>query len=131
MAFLTREELLRKRPRRTKIVPLPELGGDVTIKALTEGERSRYEASFIDKEGKPRMSTIEAARRKLIVACAVDQQGNAIFTESDLAALAEQDSAAMSRIYNEARDLSGFTDHDIEELVANFSSPNGTEPPTA
>lgn len=130
MAQLTREALLRKRPRRTKVVPLPELGGEVTIRAMSEGERSRYEASFLDKDGKPKMTTIEAARRRMIVMCVIDDSGNPLLTLDDLAALADADSAALSRIYNESRDLSGFEQQDIEELTGNFSNPNATEPPT-
>lgn len=129
--LLTRENLLKKRPRRTKVINLPELEGEVTIRAMTEGERSRYEASFLTKDGKPQIRSIEAARRLLIVLTVIDEQGHPMLTEQDLTALAEQDASALSRIYNASRDLSGFEESDIEELVKNSAAPNADAPPSA
>lgn len=131
MKPLTREALLQKRPRRTITVELPELGGTVIVRELSEGERSRYEGSFLDKEGKPKVSSLDDARRRLIVESVVDADGNKVFTPDDIPAIRDMGASAASRMYNAARDVSGFTDADIEELVKNSSAPPAGNSPSA
>lgn len=120
---LSREELLKRRPRRTKVVEVPELGGHLIVRALTEGERSRFEASFLNAKGVPRRDLIEEARARLIVESVVDEGGNPVLSLEDLEQLQDIDAAITARLYDEARKISGFDERDVEELVKNSDAP--------
>lgn len=128
--LLSREQLLKRRPRRTTVVEVPELGGSVTLRALTEGERSRYEMSFLNKKGVPRADLVEQARARLIVESAVDEQGNLLFGPDDVEALYQLDASITARLYDEARKLSGFEESDIESLAKNSVTPLAGDSPT-
>lgn len=131
MSILSREELLKRRPRRTKAVDVPELGGQVLLRALTEGERSRFEMTFLSKKGTPRADLIEQARARLIVESVVDEQGNLLFSVDDVDAIYQLEASVTARLYDEARKLSGFEENDIESLVKNSDAPLAGDSPTA
>jgi len=120
--ILSRAELLAagKRPRRTKLVPIPELGGKkLIVRAMSARERGLYEAQFLDKAGKSRKDLIAQARELLAVECVVDEHGNRMLTPDDVRALGEVDASILDRIAEAAKELSGIGEEDYEELLKN------------
>lgn len=118
--LLSREDIFRVVDVHTEVVDVPEWGGAVTVRGMTGRERDRYEQSMLvaDKKGtlKPDMTD---ARARLVVACAVDEAGNAIFTKDDVLLLTMKSAAALDRVASVAQVLSGISDKDLGELLGN------------
>lgn len=144
MNVISRAALLAAatKPRRTKLVELPELGGQrIIVRAMSAGERGRYEASFIDKKGSTIAGRAAKARELLAVECCVDEAGNRLFTPDDVATLSQVDASILDRIAEAARELSGISDADQADLVGNSDptpsgnsrcdSPSGSVPLTS
>lgn len=106
--------------RRYRELTLPTSKMHVRIRSLTEREVSKYQSATYASRGTGlKRSKLEDASRRLIVLCLVDQEGNPILTEADLAGLAEWDAADTGHIYEEAAAHCGLNQNDIEELVGN------------
>ena len=79
------------------------------------------------------------ARARLVVLCAVGEDGKPLFTGDDIGPLGEKSAGALDRVYTVAARLSGLSPADQEELAGNFgdrpgggsssSSPNGSAKP--
>lgn len=119
--LLTREQFLAGgNQRRFKVVRIPGLG-DVKIRSLKEGERARYETDTLDDDGETDREGLETAKRRLIIACVVDANGEPLLTPDDLDALADKDGAITGYLFDECRQHCGFARGDIERLVGNSS----------
>lgn len=119
--LLTRDQIMAftSAPRRTVVVEVPEWGGAVTLQEMTARERDAFEASTVDGQGKKMKINIKNLRARLVAACAVDGNGNALFYPTDVELLGEVSSSALSRVFDAARELNGMTDEDVEELAGN------------
>lgn len=117
--FLSREILLAPTGPRYVEVEIPELGGRVRVQSMSTAERGRFEAYFQNATGKTRAERLAKAREMLVVATVVDENGNKMFTPSDVEALSKQDVTILERIVRAAQDLCLIADSDIEELAKN------------
>ena len=122
---LNREQIKKADDIEKKKVECPEWGGPVWIRGLTGKQRDKWESEFIEsssgmieaelEDGKKQRMNPENARARLVVKCAVDEQGNRIFEDSDVEWLGEKSAKALDRCYEKARELSGISEDDIEE----------------
>lgn len=110
-------ELLKASQRRYVEVPIAEVQTTFRLQSLTEGERSRFEASLVGKNGKA--TSIEAIRRKLLVLCLVDGDGNRFLGDGDADKLLEIDGAVTGKLFDEASKLVGLGASDVEGLAGN------------
>jgi len=122
--MLSRDDIFRVVDVHTEIVDVPEWGGAVTVRGMTGRERDRYEQSMLiaDKKGtlKPDMTD---ARARLVAACAVDGDGNPLFTDkNDVMLLTMKSAAALDRVAAVAQVLSGISDKDLGDLLGNSES---------
>lgn len=115
--MVTRDELLGITARRYRDVTIGNL--HFRIRNLTDGEKSDFEAAVLNSEGKFSLAKIKRQRRRLIVACLVDAEGQPLLQPGDEALLERVDGAVTSRLYDECRVHCGFEDGDIEDLVKN------------
>ena len=114
----TREALLANTARRFAEYPLPN-GVVVRVRSLTELERQRWEQETISTKGtlsKPKMLT---ANCRLIILCAVDNEGNALFADSDVDALQRQDSLITNALADACQQHCGISKSDLEGLEKN------------
>jgi hypothetical protein len=119
MGLLNREQILLADDLQTEDVPVPEWGGMVRVRALTAGERDRWEAAtYLDAQG-GRVQTPEDIRAKLVALTCVDETGALMFSLDDVAALTKKNGAAMTRVYAVSSRLSFVTSADVEELAKN------------
>lgn len=117
---LTREEILAAEDIAEELVTVSQWkGGAVLIRGLTAAARDDFEASCIKGKGRKAEVTIQNMRAKLVALSAVDEAGERLFTEQDVAALGRKSGAALARLYEVAARLSGITDEDLEELKGN------------
>ena len=122
MAFLTREQIVEVDDTEYDTVACPEWGGDVRLKSIKGRQRDEYEQSLIVERGGNRSMNLRNARAKLIVLCAVDEQGNLLFTPDDLNVLGRKNAKPLDRLFDACRKLAGLTDDDVEKLTENFGA---------
>ena len=116
MALLNRNQILEVKDIKTEIVEVPEWGGSVLVKLLTGTERDQFEASVIDDKGKFKKDNVRA---KLVLKCAVDEEGKPLFQAADLEAIGAKSAAALDRIFSVAQKLNRMGAQDLEELAKN------------
>lgn len=106
----------------TKDVPIPELGPDVFIRvrALTGAERDRYETSlWIERKGKQKLN-LEDATAKLVVMSCINEDGSPYFGDDEVYSLSKKVGAKiLKRLADAAKELSGITEEEQEELLKN------------
>jgi len=85
----------------------------------TAGERTAWEKEFRKPNGKTDKAKQDEIRERLVVRCVRDENGQPIFSDSDLEAIRQQDAAVIERVVNAALRVTGVTEGDIEELVGN------------
>lgn len=136
MALLTAEQILATPEREYRVIPVPEWGPDaeVRLQSLTGKERDKFEASLTVRKNGKDVPNYENARAKLIAACAVDENGYKLFTNSaQIDMLGGRSVAALQRLFNACQAMNGMSDQDIEELVGDFdqkgdgASPSSTD----
>jgi len=120
MALLSRDAILAADDHEYEVVPCPEWGGEVRLRSLTGAERDAYEQSLVQTRGKSREMNLRNARAKLVALCAVDENGNRLFTDQDVAALGRKNAKPLDRLFDVARRLSGLSEDDVDRLTEDF-----------
>jgi hypothetical protein len=130
MAFLTKDQIFAFDDMTTTDVEMPEWttpGQPTTVvrlKTLTGGERDKFESDSIVQRkgsGNTKMNLINL-RARLIVLCAVDEQGRKMFGDSDVVKLSAKSSLAVNRLFEAAQKLNGMSQEDVDELVEGFDN---------
>lgn len=116
MNLLSRDAILSANDTPSEIVDVPEWGGQVKVVAMSGTERDKFEASLVGKGNKP---NLENFRAKLAAACVVDEEGNRLFSEKDVAALGRKSAAALDRVATAAQRISAMSQEDVDELAGN------------
>ncbi|MCL5995492.1 MAG: hypothetical protein M1546_05475 [Chloroflexi bacterium] len=123
MAFLTKDQILAVDDRQTEIVGVPEWGGDVLVQGFTGIERDAFEAGVVTQKGKNTTVNLNNLRAKMVARSVVDPESHKrLFTDADVQGLGKKSAAALERVFDVARRLSGMSDNDVEELTKNSGS---------
>lgn len=130
MSLAGKTELLAANKRRFKEVELPG-GLTVRIRSLSERERAAFDTSVLAKKGGLDRDKLNDARQRLIVLCAVDGNGNLLFSEADLPAIQDLDAAVTQALYDACVAWNGMNDEDMEALVKNSVAVHVAASPTA
>ena len=117
MPILGREAILQADDIVIEPVDVPEWGGTVLVKGMTGAERDRFELAMIDKPGKSSKINLIDLRAKLCSLTIVNENGKLIFTPADIKELTNKSAAALQRVFEVARELSGIGDDDVKELT--------------
>lgn len=120
MAILGRDAILNADDRKTKVVSVPEWGGEVLIRSLSGKERDDFEASLQVTRGNKTKQNIENFRARLLSLCIVNEKMERLFVPADIPALGNKSVAALQRVFNACNELSGLSDDDVEELTQGF-----------
>lgn len=114
-----RDQILNADDLKHEDVEVPEWGVTVRVRALTSGERDRWESiTYLDKKGG--VAVPEDIRAKLVSFSCVDPEtGERLFTEEDIPALTKKSGVAMNRLWPVASRLSRILSSDLDELVKN------------
>lgn len=134
---LSRDDILKAADNEAEEVNVPEWGGTVLVRGMTGKERDAFEVSLAQpgRGGRREWNTVNV-RAKVIARCVVDDDGNRLFTDADVAELGEKSGAAVDRVYEVAARLSGLSDEDQEEMTRDFALGDGggspsTSPPVS
>jgi ribosomal protein L12E/L44/L45/RPP1/RPP2 len=127
---LSRDDVLKAEDLTTEEVDVPEWGGSVLVRGLSGRERDEFEASMMVRRGKRYVPDTANVRAKIVARCVIGDDGERLFTDSDVDALGEKSGAAIDRVYEVAARLSGLSDEDIEEIAENFGGTPSTGSPS-
>lgn len=119
--MLNREQILGATKLRVEKVSVPEWNGEVLVRELTGRERDEFESSLVVKEGKQTTTTLANIRAKLVARAIVDENGIRVLSDDDVEWLGSRSAAALNRVFDVARRLSGLTEEDVEDLTKNSS----------
>ena len=119
MAILNIKQILSADDLESQTMTIPEWGGEVIIRTMTEADRSKIEASVIQQNGSNQSVNMERYKVKIVVASLVDEEGKRLFTQKNIDALRQKSARPINRIVNAAQKLNGISDDDVEELMGN------------
>lgn len=131
---LSRDDILKAEDSAPVEVDCPEWGGSVLVRGMTGKERDAWEVSLSDEAsrtmsvqrgGRSRVQpavNLVNVRAKLVARCCVDDEGERLFTDADVAALGEKSAAPIDRIFLVAARLCGIGDEDMEVAAVNFGA---------
>lgn len=124
---MTRDEILALSDIKTEPVHIPEWQTTLTVRSLTGTERDLWEASNLRRKGDKYEGHFANLRARLVVLCVVNADGSRMFKDEDVNQIGQKNAAALDRIFEVARRLSGLKPEDVESLAKN-SEPgqNGT-----
>jgi len=134
---LSRDDILKATDNEPEEVDVPEWGGSVLVRGMTGRERDAFEVSLLAPgRGGRRQVDPANVRAKLVARCCVDDDGNRLFTDADVAELGGKSAAAVDRVYAVAARLSGMGTDEQEELTRDFALADGngsssTSPPAS
>lgn len=114
MPVLTREQIVKSEDRKTEVVPVPEWGGEVIVKALSSAELDSWEQWIA--EHRVGQHVCPNVRASLVVRAVVDENGNRVFGDGEVEVLGSKSGAAVDRIYAVASRLAARTIEDLEKL---------------
>lgn len=126
--ILTRDQILRAPDLQQEEVPVPEWGGSVLVRGLTGMERDQFEASVTQQRGRDYQINLINIRAKLVALSVIGEDGKRLFSDADVEALGRKSARALQRVWDRARDLSGLSDQDVEDLAKNSEPGQSAEP---
>lgn len=116
---LSKQEILGCSDLPTRTVQVEQWGGEVLIRTLNGVEREELEKRIQRFRSSSSVTAKSAVRAVAVVMAAVDEDGNALFSDSDTEALAKKSGAALDLLFDEILDLNGMTKRAAEELEKN------------
>lgn len=122
MGFLNRQQIVDADDVEYDTVSCPEWGGDVRIRSIKGRQRDEYEQSLVEQRGNDRRMNLRNARAKLIILCAVDEDGRPLFTADDVRALGAKNAKPLDRLFDACRKLTGLSEDDVKGLTENFGA---------
>jgi hypothetical protein len=129
MTLLKREDFVgakaSKRRFETYPVPFDEQKRSVRLRSLSAKEHGEYEVANLSKKGGLIRDRLVEAKRALIALTVVDEQGNPILTETDVASMESTDGRLVAFCYAKACEHCGITESEVEDLVKNSGAIGG------
>lgn len=117
MSLMDKIRAANDRPK--EHVEVPEWGVDFYLLSMSGKDRDLYENRML-RARTGNGGSIEGMRASLIVACAVDESGNRVFTDADIPDLQAKSGVVLDRLATVAMRVSGLiTEEQAEELEKN------------
>lgn len=111
--MLNKDDILSAVDLDVKAVEIKEWKGSVNVRGLTARERDSFEASI------GASANLDNLRARLVVLTLVDEGGKRLFKDTDAKALGDKNAEVVNRLFDVARQMSGMTDADVNELEGN------------
>lgn len=116
MRRLSKQDILQASDLPTEEVYVPEWGGSVLVRGMTAAERDRFEAEIVRQTREGVKVELHGIRAKLCAMAIVDEQGNRLFSDEEIAILGNKSASALQRIFEVALRLSRFSGEAIAEM---------------
>jgi hypothetical protein len=116
--LLGRDEILAADDLQSVTIDVPEWGGRVRLRTITAAERDAWDE--VDLKRRLAQEPVSTpVRARLVALCAVDGNGQQLFSTKDVEALAAKSAKAMDRVFGAASDLNFLSAGSIGELEKN------------
>lgn len=109
MGLLSKDQILAADDLPFQDVEVPEWGGTVRVRTMTGSERDTFEASIYDAGGGSTTLDRKDFRAKLLSKVIVDDKGQRLFTDKEIAQLGAKSVRALDRVFGVAQDLNGMS----------------------
>ena len=116
--MLTKEAIMAAVDIAVETVHVPEWGGDVKVRGLTGAQRDQYEQMLLGQREKS--GAFYNIRATLCVLAIVDDNGNQLFDVAEIDALGKKSAAALDRIADVIRRISGLAPEAVEDAEKNL-----------
>jgi len=118
---LTGADILKVDDLPRVFVDTPEWGkgAGVYVRGMTGRELDSYQ-EFVSGIKTGSGISMDNARARLVSCCAVDEEGNQLFTEKDMEALGAKSGIVLDRIFNVGRKASGMDEASEAETAKNL-----------
>lgn len=121
---LTAADILAADDLQAERVEVPEWGGHIYIRPMNGNERDAFEVGVVADRERAKatgeeMDFMTGLRARTVALHACDEQGDLLFTLEQVEALGQKNAAALDRVFEKCRRMSGITDGDVEELEGN------------
>lgn len=130
MTLLSKADILGADDLPTRDVEVPEWGGTVRVRGLTGQGRDAFEMKMASATKSGSSGDVDF-RASLVVRCVVDENGERLFTDKEVAQLGRKSGAALDRVFDAVRDLSGITQSAKEDAAEDFGEAAGDDSPSA
>jgi len=112
MSILKREEILAAKDLREERVEVAEWGNTIILREMSAARRIRFEKALKDDD--------ESIRWAIVAWCAVDEQGELLFTAADMPALAGKSFDVIKRLSDVAFRVNALRRQDVQDAKVNF-----------
>lgn len=116
MPTLTKQEILAAEDLKRETVEVEAWGGAVVVSEMSANTRMEWEAVAFDADGKP---IPDGWKSRLVAACVVDDAGDRMFSNDEIAELGRKSDSAITTIYRAAAALNGIGPKAKEEAEKN------------
>lgn len=113
--MLSKEDIIKANDTDVITVDVPEWGDSVFMAPMKGFERDAFEMGCAD-------GGMENFRAKLVGLCLVDSDGTRLFNNNEIDDLGKKNARVLNRLFDQARNLCGMSDDDVEELAGNSES---------
>lgn len=121
MTLLTKDAILAAQDTRTEDVEVAEWGGVVRVRTMSASERDKWESETY-ADGK--VNAVDF-RARFVALCLVDDAGNRMFSDAEVAQLGTKSAAALQRVFNVAQRLNALSGKDVADLEKNSAPTPG------
>jgi len=115
---LSKDAILAAKDTDVHEVEVPEWGGTILLRSMTGEQRNNYEF-WAHQQSKADSPDYRGIRERLIICCAVDSEGQPLFGETDLAALASKNSEVIDRLHERCQQICGMDADAVEDAAKN------------
>ena len=115
--MLSRDDILNADDLPYEDINVPEWGGDIRMRTMTGTERDAFETSIVTGDGKDR--NMRNIRARLVVRCAVDENGARLFADKEAPVLGKKSAKVLDRLFGIAQRMNGLSATDVDELAGN------------
>lgn len=129
---LTRDAILGAADITYEEVACPEWGGTVRVRALSGAQRAQWQQATLvtGANGRTPSVNFQQTTVRLVLLGVVDDDGRPLFTNADLTALLQKNSAPLERIGDVVMRLSGIGDDEREAISGNSPATPSDGSPT-
>jgi hypothetical protein len=118
--MLTRDAIQAAEDRTIeKIEMVVDWNDSICVRTPTGKQRDLFETA-VQNAQRGRFD-LRGLKVRLVILCACDEEGNALFQATDAEWLNEKSARAIDQIFQVAQRLAGLSAEDVEELVGNSS----------
>lgn len=128
MTLLSKSDILGADDLPSRDVEVPEWGGTVRVRGLTGQGRDAFEMRMA--ASRKNLGQVDDLRASLAAKCLVGEDGSRLFTDKEVVQLGRKSGAALDRVFQAIRDLSGMDESATEEAVEDFGEAAGIDSPS-